>query len=150
MSPSGKVHFYWWKKGRVGAILFGVAASLLYWSLGLGILSGYLLGRWIEPDLDMVQTTTSEYRAMRELKLFGVLLVCYWLPYGFIVPHRHFLSHSPIISTIIRFVYQFWRLWIFLDKYGYMWNSAMLFGFLGLFIGLCLSDLIHIFLDYRR
>jgi len=150
MSPAGKVHFYWWKKLRVLAFIFGAATSLYHWSLGLGIVLGYLLGRYLDPDLDLPQTSSSEFRAMRELKLIGALLVAYWLPYGFLIPHRHFLSHSPIFSTIIRFAYQFWWLWIILDKYGYMWNNIMLFGFLGLFVGLCLSDLIHIVLDSWR
>ena len=150
MSPSGKVHFHWWKKMRVLAVAIGVAASLFYWSLGLGIVLGYLLGRYLDPDLDLPQTSSSEFRAMRELKLFGALLVAYWLPYGFVIPHRHFLSHSPILSTMIRFSYQFWWAWVLLDKYGYMWNSAMLYAWLGMFIGMAMSDSVHIWLDYRR
>ena len=135
---------------RVLAVAIGVAASLFYWSLGLGIVLGYLLGRYLDPDLDLPQTSSSEFRAMRELKLFGALLVAYWLPYGFVIPHRHFLSHSPILSTMIRFSYQFWWAWVLLDKYGYMWNKVILYAWLGMFIGMAMSDSVHIWLDYRR
>ena len=147
MSPSGKVHYKWWKKFLWLALIIGAAFAWLSVPLGLGVVFGYLLGRYIDPDLDLVQTSSSEYRAMRELKIFGALLVAYWLPYSYVIPHRSPLSHFPILGTLGRFVYVFWWLVPLYIFAGVEFNNIMLFFLIGIFNGLNLSDTIHWVLD---
>lgn len=146
--PSGKVHYSYWRKFRVLAIL--CAVSLAFWSgwASLGVLIGYLLARYITPDLDHRNMTSDEYRTMRELKLIGVLLVAYWMPYGYIFPHRHPLTHWPGISTVIRMVYLFFPMWVILGKFGILFEGNNILLFLGIFIGLAIADIVHFILDW--
>ena len=145
--PSGRIHHFWWKRFRWLALTGAALFALLDLAIGAGFLAGYWLGKYVEPDLDHRNFTGSEYRAMRELKFIGAILVGYFQPYAYLLPHRHFLSHTPIISTAIRFVYLFW--WV-----GILWvksdNIILLNVMLGIFYGLCMSDTVHWMLDFEK
>ena len=81
---------------------------------------------------------------MRVAGDLGAIFVAYWMPYGRRMKHRSFWSHSYIISTFIRMIYQFW--WIlFLHPV-----NLVLFILLGAYIGLCVSDGLHIWLDMKE
>lgn len=162
---SGKVHYQHWKKGSIPtaatAVVTGI--SLVYFGqdvffvflLTLSWLFGYFLGKFITPDLDLIGVTWSEWAAMRELKFLGLLILVWFTPYAYGMRfvglgkkgHRNFFSHSPIISTAIRLfwllvpavvAWYYWRFTIYL----FMWY---IIG--GLFIGLAISDIIHLFGD---
>lgn len=146
--PSGKVHWKFYQRFRVLAWACSIALIPIDWRMGLGFWVGYMIiARYIDPDLDHRNMTQTEYRAMRELGFVGSLLVAYFMPYGYLLPHRSFMSHSPLISTVIRFIYLFW--WLFLLIYWVdltvLINNMMLF--VGMYLGLSLADLIHIVLD---
>ena len=163
--PSGKKHDEMWGRcfpwlGIVSILIFIILEFTLvyvypYSCVGshcftnslltaIGVPLGYLFGRYITPDLDQSNITKTEWDAMRKAKLFGVFFVMYWLPYGYLMKHRSTLSHSYILSSAIRMVYSFW--WIlFLHPV-----NLVLFILFGVFLGLSVSDGIHIFLDMKE
>ena len=129
--PGGKFHDYIWKKlSFVPVITFFLIFLVLEYTLvyvypyscigkhcftnsllvSIGIPLGYLLGRVVTPDMDMIGITKTEWDILRKGKLLGVFFVMYWMPYAYLVSHRSFLSHSYIFSSFIRMIYMFW--WI--------------------------------------
>jgi uncharacterized metal-binding protein len=82
---------------------FGVAPGIL---AGLGCAAGLVLS----PDLDQEQRTASESLVIAKAPLFGWLFLLYFYPYALIIPHRHPLSHWPVIGTLGRLLYVGWPL----------------------------------------
>lgn len=56
---------------------------------------GCAAGLWLSPDLDTVS---------KPFKRWGILRVI-WVPYLRLVKHRSLISHSPVLSTLIRVAY---------------------------------------------
>ena len=112
--------------------------------IAIGTPLGYLLGKFVTPDLDQSNITKTEWDAMRTAKLLGVIFVMYWLPYGYLMKHRSQHSHSYVWSTAIRMIYMFWWI-VFLHPV-----SLVLFILFGVFLGLSVSDGIHIWLDQNK
>lgn len=162
--PSGEVHYKYWKRNRWAGIVLGIGlfSALSYvggvvsfelWGIkhslshgllvGLGATLGYMLGAVIDPDLDIMGTTKAEGRMMRIPWPVGAFLYSWWSFYGatFRRHHRSFWTHSYVVSTAIRWLWQFWPV---LRK-----NPALDTLLIGVFLGLCLSDGIHIWLDKR-
>ena len=62
------------------------------------------------PDLDLVGVTISEKEAVRVWgRVLGTLWFMVWLPYARLIPHRHWMSHAPVIGTLGRLL---WLLWL--------------------------------------
>jgi hypothetical protein len=147
--PSGQVHLSFWKSAWflpiavAGAFFIPLKWATFY--IALGILLGYGLGYFIDPDLDLLGVTSAEGR-MLKIPVLGYLLVPYWSFYGAVFRrhHRSFWTHSYVMSTIIRFAYQFW--WLVLFSTLPMWFAWILSG---TFFGLCISDGIHIWADNK-
>lgn len=168
--PSGKVHNKLWKKGIrlsfIGFIGMYIVLDFLIpfisnpfscisehcFSISLvvlvGSLSGYLLGKWITPDLDLFGITQNEWDVVKKGKLLGLFFVIYWLPYGYIFKgrHRSFWTHSYIWSTLLRVIYGFFWVYLLGVNIGIELKSFLIFG---LFIGLLMSDSIHIWADHN-
>lgn len=117
---------------------------------------GLMLQRLMTPDLDQEQETYSEYLAYKLNKFFGVFWVFYWLIYAKLIPHRHFLSHSPVLSTIIRFTYFCIPIYlgylIGIKPLIYLWTYMIFYWDLTLYflLGLVIGDLGHLLLDYNK
>lgn len=109
-----------------------------------GVPLGYLTGRYIDPDLDQMGTTGAEGRMVNEIPVIGHFLYGHWSTYGSIFRkhHRSIWTHFPVLSTLIRIVYQLYPLFvvIFLKDAFHMWMLYLLFGIL---IGLSFADLLH-------
>ena len=154
MSPSGVEHFKYWKSAWFLPIVIAIvnlipailtARTWEYAAISLGICFGYGLGYFIDPDLDLVGTTSAEGR-MLKIPILGWFLVAYWTIYGaaFRKHHRSFWTHSYIVSTAIRFIYLFW--WaVFVPSMSILIG----FGLIGTFVGLCISDGIHVWADNK-
>lgn len=70
----------------------------------LGMAGGAALGTLIHPDWDYAEIKG----VVRELGPFRYLVK----PYGFLIPHRSFLSHGPLIGTMGRLAYMLVPLWL--------------------------------------
>lgn len=119
---------------------------------GLFSMLGCILGLIIEPDLDVDHKTKSEYRVYKIFKPFGALWYYIWLPYAKLMPHRHFLSHAPIIGTILRYFYLSTVILLLSFLFGELdfiinlievYNKQILF----LFLGTVNSDFGHWIMD---
>lgn len=111
-------------------------------AIGLGCLSGILIG----PDAD-VDTGNVSLAILRDDfgSIASNLWRIAWYPYARIIPHRHFVSHFPIISTAIRVAYitivPFVLMRMMQIEIAFDWM------FVYWFIGLCISDTLHAIFD---
>lgn len=148
--PSGQTH----------AAISAAAGLGLYYALGGGqhpeaiaACGGCLLGIIVTPDLDVDQPIRAHYVVGRRFGAPGFAAWrLLWLPYGLAIGHRSWVSHMPIISTLIRLGYLALVGWLLLA-------AVRMFGpFVGVLppalhappswgpwavAGLALSDLLH-------
>jgi uncharacterized metal-binding protein len=104
--------------------------------------SYYLAGMYLSPDLDLVS---------RPFKRWG-LLRWLWLPYQRLIPrHRHWLSHGPVIGSLIRLLYLaalVSPLWFFLPGLEQVqWSGVTAPNAMAFYCGVELSALNHLLLD---
>jgi uncharacterized metal-binding protein len=86
----------------IGTVMFAATGDIL---LGCAAVMGSYSGIYLSPDLDLIQITRSERLAINHHKIMGYLFYLYWLPYAYAIPHRHPLSHWPILGTCGRMLY---------------------------------------------
>ena len=144
--PTGEIHHKAWKVGWLSIIPTGIiGAWYIHPVVGAGILVGYTLGRWCDPDWDQITITNSESRIVNDFKIVGYVLVGYTTIYGAVFRrlHRSFFTHFPFLSTGIRLVYLFWWLYFFIPV---LYDWQIVFG-ISVWIGLSAADTIHWFLD---
>ncbi len=113
---------------------------------GIGTILGYGFGRYCGPDWDCgAIMNKNESNMIHELKPIGYLLYGISSIYGaiFIKFHRSAITHFPVLSTFIRYLFVFW--WIGLLYYfniiQFDWWQIW-FG-LGFLFGGSESDLNH-------
>lgn len=103
---SGRVH-----NTFTGLVAAGLVATAPWWAYktgatGLWMIPGAMAAILVNPDLDVDRGNQShslvEDFAGRPFALFWRI---YWWPYAKALPHRHFLSHGPVVSTAIRVGY---------------------------------------------
>ncbi len=100
----------------------------------LCMLVGHLSGTVVQPDLDLVSTI--------RLPVVGQLWSAYWWPYRVAIAHRDFLSHAPIVGTLVRAGYIMplwmiaWCFWPWLADVYLLWA-----------LGLVLPDFLHAIAD---
>jgi uncharacterized metal-binding protein len=149
----------------VAVIPPALAAFVVTGDAAMGLLSGLFGGAgcvlqlFVEPDLDQEIVSASEWRVVNLLPgplrlisiLLGSLWIAIWFPYAVLMPHRHPLSHIPVLSTGIRVLYlcgviaALNALVQLLTGY-YVWfdptpETKMLLGCA--FYGLCVGDVTH-------
>lgn len=144
--PDGLTHKRFYDLGW--AVCLPISISLFAtgnYFFASGLLAGYGLGRYIDPDLDQIGITSSEGRIVNELSIVGKIIVGYSTIYGAVFRryHRSFLTHFPGISTSIRLLYFFWWLYFVI---GTLYDWQILVG-VGAFFGLSFADSIHFTLD---
>jgi uncharacterized metal-binding protein len=101
-------------------------------SVAVGV--GFLVGLVVHPDLDL-----NTRLPKKPVKLLWRLL---WYPYSRLVPHRSRISHFPFFGTLIRAMYIGIPLFFLGSLIGVEVRTLPY-----IFLGLCLSDLLHIFFD---
>ena len=153
---TGEVHYSvynWW---RWLVIVVGVLTGFYNIPLALGILIGYfVIARYITPDQDQVGITSEESRIMQELKIFGVLVICYFLPYAYFMRfigigrkgHRNFFSHTPGVGSLIRLTYLIMPLIACFLYFKWEFNEISVLLFVGAFLGLSFNDFLHSIYD---
>lgn len=142
---SGKSHCYDSLMIAVGvaggsAILAAQGSHTNYILMAIGALAGVLLS----PDLDQDGLTISETKVLRFFWILGVLWFLYWLIYAKLIPHRHWLSHMPIIGTAGRLLFLAPLWWLLFGRLGLEFRPELLWCV----YGLVLSDVVHWIRDF--
>lgn len=118
---SGRVH-----EGdsiRIGILSAVVSVPIFYYlrtdvfhmiTYPLSLLIGGWTGALLSPDLDVDIRTRSE-----RIPFIGTVLFITFFPYAAIVPHRNFISHMPIVSTLLRQLYILLFIGFFVWLYGF-------------------------------
>ena len=128
-----------------------VALSFSDWRIGIGYLAGYSLGRWVDPDLDLMSANSAEGRIINELPLLGHFLYGVSSSYGSFWRrhHRSVWTHYPLISTLIRLVWFLWLPFVLLDAYGINFiGGGWVWFWVSLWLGLSCADAIHLYKDF--
>jgi len=116
----------------------------------IGTILSYGFGMFVNPDADQVGITHAEGLMINKIPILGHFLYGYWQIYGSIFRrhHRSFWTHFPIISTSIRFLWQFWAIYaiLILKDFHAPWIYQTLTG---VFIGMVYSDYLHWLEDKR-
>ncbi len=103
--PSGRTHAAFTAAAIV--VTYSAASLRFDQQIALELAAGVALGFVIEPDLDVPHRTYSE-ALMTRVPLFGPVLGAawqmLWTPYA-LIPHRSPLSHLPVLSDALRWLY---------------------------------------------
>jgi hypothetical protein len=146
----GVTHYKYYMKGYWLVIPQSVVFSVWDWKMGGGVLVGYSLGRYLDPDIDLMGTSAAEGRQVNELPIIGHILFGLSSMYGSVFRkyHRSMITHLPGLSTVVRLVFIFWIPFLVLDGYGInlIGNGWHMF-WVGLLIGLSEADGVHFYLD---
>ncbi len=142
--PSGKIH-----TALTLSVFSGVVApyaivqfNMNPWMYGAGVLVGVL----ISPDMDVDGGNVSDQIIRKVAKPIQWVWRLLWSPYSLSVPHRHTISHFPILGTLLRLWYIFLIVNI-LNGIVYLFKvDSVSFIFLwdwAFFFGLAHADLVH-------
>lgn len=126
------------------------AVVLLRFDVGSLPVWGALAGLVLSPDLD-VDHGFIGLRQIQKIWIIGRPLSIFWraiwYPYAKLVSHRSWISHSPVVGTLIRLVYLgavLSPIWYILSaRHGFQLGSE----WLPFVIGLMIVDTIHILMD---
>jgi uncharacterized metal-binding protein len=148
--PSGKIH-----SALTWATVSGVLAPYLIvqfdgnpWLYGAGCVVGVL----VSPDMDVNKGNVSDQIIRKVSRPAQFLWRLFWTPYAILVPHRHTISHFPILGTVLRIGYIFFVINILIGLFKLLWSLFDTVSFIWLwdwsfFFGLCHVDAIHWFVD---
>jgi uncharacterized metal-binding protein len=120
---------------------------------GAATAAGCLAGVALSPDLDQETLTKSEWIIVKWLPTLGWVWPALWDLYARLLPHRHALSHLPVVGTAGRLGY-LWAWWA-LIRFALAQTTgvratlpAVPAGVLALTVaGLLLSDTLHWLMD---
>lgn len=140
------------------AVLIPVTLVLTWDSYAVvSIAAGCLYGIIVSPDADVIGVTIGEKLMLKYTLGIGYVWLAIWSPYAKLCPkHRHVISHIPIISTLLRFLY-LWGVFALITPalnqelvaWMYSWlfvAPEMLIFFV---VGTTVSDTLHWFWDGR-
>jgi len=148
--PNGSTHYWYYKKGYFLEVPLSIGLSFVDWKFALGNLAGYSFHRYCDPDWDLMGTNNSEGRMANELPVVGNILFGVSSIYGSVFRrhHRSFLTHFPLVSTLIRLIFVFGIPFFLFDYFGInlIGNGWIMFH-LGFVAGLSQADAIHWYLD---
>jgi len=94
-----------------------------------------LLGLWLSPDLDLIDPRGLPGKFLKLLNVAD--------DYKEFIPHRHIISHTPVLGTAIRLLF-------LLPLVGLLWmvgGGPPMWAMARVFIGLSLADSLHMFSD---
>lgn len=149
--PPGYVHLNLWKKYLPYVLTFSVLVmGLLDVMMGPAIATGYLMGYFIDPDLDQLSMTEGEGRILKNFKIFGAIFLGVWLPYAYLFKHRG-ISHYPILGTLTRWGYLSTVFLLVLRPPMEKVLEGIItypMAWLGIFCGMAIADTIHSGADF--
>lgn len=146
--PAGRIHnqaTLW--IAPVAAISAAVALEDLRVGAAVGV--GVLAGLFFSPDLDVDGATMSDWIMQVWFgKLPRFIWRALWFPYAKLLPHRSFLSHGPVISTLLRMAYFY--VIVHIASIGKISLPAPSYWTLWGLVGLVISDCLHWAMDNWR
>jgi uncharacterized metal-binding protein len=157
--PSGSQHHELWQSARIpvalglGAFSVVIGAetgdAVLAVVLAVSSILGYAVGDVLTPDLDLISIDRGESRMIRSVVFLP--LVAWTTLYARIMQgmggHRSFWSHSLLLSTLIRLCWMLFPLVALLWYLGVLPSEYAALPAVGAFIGLSVSDALHIIAD---
>ena len=139
---SGRVHDLVNTAATASFVLAGLSTARLDL---LACATGLLIGTiWLSPDLDLPHSLPTN-----RLGVFKLLYAPYRKLCGH---HRSILSHSPVLSNLIRFVYTFTPFIALAVVSGHQDTVKTIFNselFLWFYLGLEISTIVHLILDWQ-
>lgn len=129
---SGRAHDH-------GAILCAIAWAVAgHKFAALGALAGLMLS----PDQDLFRCNAN--------RRWGIVRFIWW-PYSQAIPHRHWLSHGPVIGTLTRYTYLRCIIaiaWLLFDRAAPVEQIWQFYPWEPLFLcGLASADILHLLAD---
>jgi uncharacterized metal-binding protein len=70
-----------------------------------GMIIGMGAGLFLTPDLDQDNPVYSHYLTGKIYAPLKWIWNIIWLPYAKLIPHRSWVSHAPVVGTLIRIIY---------------------------------------------
>ena len=120
---------------------------------GLACVLGVLMTLAVSPDLDLLESSfNSKMRHKKKFLPWWIL----WYPYSISIPHRHPLSHFPLLGTFIRLIYLLSvvclgvAILLFFDVISVDFLLYIIpprWAILWLVTGMAVSDIAHWFMD---
>src|SRR3990167_364830 len=148
--PSGRIH-------SVANIVVAVSGSATMFLLQrgnegiMGIAAGAMAGCLISPDADVDSGAIADYYIrVYTGRIVETMWMMLWTVYRKAFKHRSFLSHFPLVSTIIRIAYL--SVFYFLITTTLKWVASLVHidwptFWWWAFVGLVLADSVHWGLD---
>lgn len=133
--------------------VFSVPASIAtivwtgeFWP-GASVFLGFVITLFVNPDLDIEGRTGNETWLRKNYGCLGILWQACWYIYALAIPHRGVLSHGALIGTVIRYLYIFWPILLWIGTFEQPRREFFLGCMLWLFVGMAMSDLLHLIMD---
>lgn len=79
---NGPAHKRLWKANAINGALAAIGWARIAPMIGAGVVLGYGLGNYDEPDLDIIGKTRSENEVLEINELLGCAFFGYWAMYG--------------------------------------------------------------------
>jgi uncharacterized metal-binding protein len=116
--------------------------------LTIAVATGCFSGILLSPDHDLAENGNVTHTVVRNDFGDTLWLVwsIMWYPYGRLISHRSFWSHTPVVSTLIRVLYVGLLPYIALRSIDVDITTLYVPLFYW-FVGLCVSDALHWLFD---
>jgi uncharacterized metal-binding protein len=142
--PDGKTHAALTVVAAAGLSAAGYLL-VLPGDTSLALAGGCLAGLVLTPDLDVNDRIYAHSLVRRQAgQLPALAWRLFWLPYSRLVPHRHWISHTPVLGTGLRLGYLALIAWLLLALFGHPWPWQELPVWAPAAVyGLAVSDALH-------
>ena len=141
-----------WQSNKILLVTGGVAVTVATREpiLGIGWIMGCGLGMFIHPDWDINHPTFPNSVVKKHFgRPIALIYRAVQYPYAMLIPHRSWISHFPIVSTLIRMCYVSIPLipLAFLIERDIILVLTMNYAFMVLLIAWFITDMNHILMD---
>lgn len=112
--------------------------------------AGCLVGLLVMPDMDVNGGNISDFFIRKMSRLAQGFWRAFWHPYAILVPHRHFISHFPVVGTALRIGYIFLIINIIMAVSNLLFDTVSRIYWIwdwSFFTGLAHVDIVHWWAD---
>lgn len=118
--------------------------------LGLSYYLGIQMQRWMTPDTDVDKGFYGFFLVDMFDPIIGKIWKILWWPFAKLVSHRSWLSHAPIVGTLMKAAYILVMISPIILTVFYLDIRPQIeyIYIISIFIGMLIGDLGHLLLDY--